>query len=146
MSKWLNFPYTLTKAIKTIFTLIASLTSLVKKKSYIFQIHLFHYKYISNLITYLLIYHSRLTNIKKIIQLYMEHHLCNVWSFKSCRSFLKCKIFKVYLKYTCNISTLARSNISVIPETWDKTCPAIVTAIMFKKNYNNNFNCKCYWD
>ncbi len=36
----------------------------------------------------------------------------------------------LYLKY-----------ISVILETWDKTCPAIVTAIRLKKTI---FNCKCY--
>ncbi len=43
------------------------------KKSNIFKIHLFHTKYSLNLLTYLLIYRSRLTDIKNINKLYLEY-------------------------------------------------------------------------
>ncbi len=82
---------------------------------------------VSNLLTYLLPYHLRLTDIKLYLNFiwsttcvqcmffyinpkmvfYDWWELYDLWII----SVFKCKIFNVYLKYSCNSSTLAQPNI-----------------------------------
>ncbi len=42
------------------------------------KVHLFNTKYSSNILTHLLTYQSRLTNIKIVIKLYLECNLCTM--------------------------------------------------------------------
>ncbi len=94
-------------------------------KSNIFKIHLFHNKDSSNLLIYLLTYNSRLTDRKIIITIYLEYIYMHSAHFLILS--LKCVlmslfydlwIISVYLKYTCNSSTSAQSNILQYIFSW----------------------------